>query len=303
VKKVIINTSTFGQFDSEPLQMLKNSEMEYSLNPHGRVLSKEEVMDSCKNCEGMIAGTEPLDKEVLDSLPDLKVISRCGVGMDNVDLSEAKAKGIKVFNTPFGPTQAVAELTVGVTLNMLRKINFMQTQMKADIWKKHMGSLICGKNIGIIGFGRIGQKVGELFYHFGAAIRYHDMEEKEIPFPASKSELDELLAWADILCLHLSARKNMPPVVGQEEINKMKKGSWLVNMSRGGAVDEEALCEAVRCEHLSGAALDVFEREPYSGELKSLDHVVLTPHIGSYAKEARISMEVKSVENVIKGLS
>ncbi len=301
-KKVAVNTSTFAKFDPAPLDHLQEAGFEYSLNPHGRALQKEEIVDFCKGAIGMVAGTEPLDGDVLHALPRLKVISRCGVGMDNVDLNVAGELGIKVFNTPFGPTEAVAELTIGMTLNMLRKVNLMDAQIRSGVWKKQMGNLLRRKRIGIIGFGRIGQRVGELFSAFSTEIAYVDIEEKDVPYQSQRMELDSMLKWADIVSLHLSTQKGNAPVIGSKEIQKMKKGAWLVNLSRGGSIDEKALYDAILSGNISGAALDVFECEPYCSELKSLDHVVLTPHIGSYAKEARVAMEIDSVENLLEGL-
>jgi len=134
--KVGITTSSFAEFDNKPLQILKDSEFECVLNPYGRKLSSEELIKLICDCCGVVAGTELLNKEVLTKLPLLKVISRCGVGMDNVDLKAAEEFGIKVYNTPYGPTLAVAELTVSMILNLLRKTSFMDSQMRKGIWKK-----------------------------------------------------------------------------------------------------------------------------------------------------------------------
>ena len=165
-----------------------------------------------------------------------------------------------------------------------------------------MGNLLCGKRVGIIGFGRIGQKVGELISAFGAELAYTDVEPKASSFACVKKGLDEILGWADIITLHLSILKNSEPLIGNKEFNLMKKGSWFINVSRGNAVDENALHLVLKSGHLSGAALDVFVKEPYIGPLKELDNVILTPHIGSYARESRIKMEKEAVENLIKGM-
>src|SRR3989338_996053 len=157
--KVAINTTTFGQYDPAPLEQLKARSIEYSLNPHARTLRQEEVVYLAQGMDGLIAGTEPLNEDVLNQLSGLKVISRCGAGLDNVDLKAARNLGIQVFSTPTGPTLAVAELTVGVILNLLRKVNAMNSDLKNGQWKKQMGNLLYGKRVGIIGFGRIGQKV------------------------------------------------------------------------------------------------------------------------------------------------
>ena len=246
---------------------------------------------------------QSLDKGVLGKLPLLKVISRCGVGMDNVDLEVAAKLNIKVFNTPFGPTMAVAELTVGLILDLLRKTTLMDREIRAGIWKKHMGNLLCGKRVGIIGFGRIGQKTGELLRAFGCEIGYYDNVRIEglKGSRAKRMEMDELLRKSDIITIHVSGKYDKP-LLGTKELEMMKKGTWLVNVARGGVVDEQALLYALKNGRLAGVAMDVFEKEPYNGPFKELDNVILTPHIGSYAKEARVEMEMQAAKNLIEGL-
>jgi D-3-phosphoglycerate dehydrogenase len=302
MKKIAITTTSFGRYENRHLELLKENRLEVILNPHGRKLKKDEVVELCSEAAGIIAGTEILDTDVMENLPNLRVISRCGTGLDNVDLNAAKRLGIRVFNTPDAPILAVAELTVGLILNLLRKVNQMDTTIKSGKWEKLMGNLLYGKKVGIIGFGRIGQKVAELLSTFGVDLAYYDIETKSCKVNCSEKKFDEVLNWADIITLHLSPPKGSSPVIGSKEIKMMKKGSWLINVSRGGMIDENALYNFLKEGYLSGAALDVFEHEPYTGTLKELNNVILTPHIGSYAKEARIEMERQSVENLLRGL-
>ncbi len=218
-------------------------------------------------------------------------------------MEAASLLGIKVFNTPYGPTQSVAELTVGLMLDLLRRVTAMDRDVRRGTWKKRMGNLLNGKRVGIIGFGKIGQKVAGLLMPFGVELSYCDICACDCSLPASAMAMDELLPWADIVTLHCSAPQSCGALIRAEELSKMKKGSWLVNASRGGLIDEQALYNALKDGHLAGAALDVFDKEPYSGPLAGLDNVILTPHIGSYAKEGRIEMEIQAAENLLKGLS
>ncbi|KWT92838.1 phosphoglycerate dehydrogenase [Candidatus Magnetominusculus xianensis] len=296
--KIAITTTSFGKYDEKPLLPLRAG-FEIALNPYGRKLKKEETIEVCRGCVGVIAGTEPLSADVLDSLPDLRVISRCGTGLDNVDMTAAKRLGIEVFNTPDAPTRAVAELTLGMILNLLRKINVMDSSIRTGKWDKLMGNLLTGKNIGIIGFGRIGRASASLLQPFGCTIVFTDPFVEETP-PFQKLSLNALLDFADIVIIHVSA-KDM--IMGAAEIARMKRGGWLINVSRGGTVDEEALFESLKSGHLRGAAIDVFEREPYDGKLRELKNTIVTPHIGSYAVESRVEMEILSTENLLKGLS
>jgi len=298
--KIIITTSSFATYDRSPLDELEQNQIEYTVNPFGRKLTKDEVIGLAKNADGLVAGTEPLNEEVLKQLPKLKVISRCGAGLDNVDLKNAKELNIKVFSTPYGPTLAVAELTLGLMLDLLRKITVMDRELRTGVWKKQMGSLLKGKKVGILGCGRIGQKVAELLTPLEVEIAYYDICTLEGAILLMTK--NELLSWADIITLHCSANTDGRPVIGESELKLMKDNSWLINASRGGLIDEKALLSALKKGKLSGAALDVFDNEPYEGPLRSLDNVILTPHIGSYAKEGRIQMEKDAVQNLINGL-
>ncbi len=300
--KVAVTTTSFAAYNDQPLQLLNEAGHEYILNPYGRKLSADELIELAADARGIISGTERMDSSVLRRLKALSVISRCGTGMDNVDLDAAQELGITVFNTPDAPSQAVAELTVGLMLDLLRKISLMNHNLHQGIWKKHMGHLLKGKKIGIIGFGRIGMKTAELLQPFGTELMYCDTQPKQPVICCGQKKFEEILAWADIISLHLSASSACCPLMGRRELMQMRQGSWLVNLSRGGVVDEEALFRALSSGHLAGAAVDVFETEPYAGQLRELPNVVLTPHIGSYARESRIAMELEAAQNVIKGL-
>lgn len=297
-KLIPINTSSFAEFNQEPFNLLVQYGFTPVLNPYRRNLKRHEVIELCSDAIGIIAGTEPLDAEILEKLPRLKVISRCGAGISNVDLVEAQRRGVQVCNTPDAPTQAVAELTLGLMLDMLRRISVMNDLLHRGDWTKCMGSLLSGKKIGIVGYGRIGVAVANLTRAFGCDVAYCDPFVAPLGTDTSLS-LECLLKWADIVSLHVSSTETL---IGNEQIRWMRTGSWLVNVSRGECVDEAALCAALADGHLAGAALDVYSREPYSGPLMEFDSVVMTPHIGSYARESRILMETESVRNLLIGL-
>lgn len=301
-ERVFISTSSFAQDEPRALQILTDANLEVSLNPYGRRLTEDEIARFLKDAQYLIAGTEPLTKRVLESARKLKIISRVGVGLDNVDLDAAGHLGIKVFNTPYGPTQAVAELTVGLILDLLRMSGSMDRDIRKGIWKKRMGNLLKGKKVGIVGFGRIGQKVAEILLPFGVEIFYYDVTAVKTSLVCTFKPLSELLGLADIITLHCAASQDCSLIIGKEEFKNIKKGAWLINTSRGGLVDEGTLYVYLKEGHLLGAALDVFEKEPYVGPLSELDNVILTPHIGSYAKEARIKMEIDAAENLLAEL-
>ncbi len=297
---IVISTSSFGKLDNLPLKRLEEAGYDVRLNPHGRTLGEIEIVELASDANGLIAGTEMLTRQVMEQLPELKVISRCGTGIDNVDLMAARELGIQVFRTPEAPAQAVAELAVGLILDMLRRISFQDRQVRAGVWQKQMGNLLRDKNVGIVGFGNIGQRVSEMLATFGTQLAYCDPEIDAATSNCTRKSLEALLAWADIVTIHVSGKQQL---FGQGELAKMKQGSFLLNCARGGLIDEIALYEALKTKHLSGAALDVYAHEPYSGPLTELDNVILTPHIGSYAKESRVEMELQSVNNLIEGFN
>jgi D-3-phosphoglycerate dehydrogenase / 2-oxoglutarate reductase len=300
MKKILCTTSGFGKTDPSIIPDLEKHGFKLVLNPYGRKLDLNESTKLIVEVKpvALLAGTEQIPREILESSKGfLKIISRIGVGWDNVDRMAAEEFGIKVFRTEGVLNQAVAELTIGMMLSALRNIVRHDRDIRSGVWEKHMGSQLQGKTVGIIGFGAIGQRIGELATAFGAQIIYFD------PFPkTSYAELVtqiELLARADIITLHTDGSN---PILGEAEIAACKKGAVVINTARGGLIDEDALFSALQTGHLSYACLDVFEKEPYSGALTQLDNVVLTTHIGSYAKEAREKMERMAISNLLKGM-
>lgn len=301
MEKVLISPSSFGQCGIEPINILKDAGFEVIINPFGRKLTETEVIDLGKDVVGIIAGVESLSCDVLNKLTKLKVISRVGVGVDSIDLECAKQKNIIVRNTPDGPTLAVAELTIALTLALLRKVCVSDKRIRQGIWKKEIGNLIFGKTVGIIGLGRIGKKTAELFSRLGCKIIAFDIYPDEKWAADNKviiKSFDKVLAESDIISLHLPKTKTY--LLGADEFKKMKNTALLINVSRGGVVDENALYQALLEKQIGAAALDVFENEPYNGKLKELDNVILTPHLGSYAAEAKLKMEIDAVNNFLE---
>jgi D-3-phosphoglycerate dehydrogenase len=302
--KIAVTTSSFAKFDQRPLQLIKDKGCAYICNSLGRTLTKDEVLDLLADCDGVIAGTEIYTSDILKELPRLKVISRCGTGVDNIDLSEAQRQGIKIYNTPDGPTRAVAELVIGLAMNLLREVTWMDRDLRQGVWAKRMGQLILEKNFGLVGFGRIGQAVAGLAMAVGAKVLFYDSQIADVQnIKAERVEFRELLSRSDIVSVHVPYTDQTKFLFGTRAFEQMRDRSFLINCSRSGIVDERALCNALTNGKLAGAAVDVFEREPYDGPLKALDNVILTPHVGSYARETRIYMEIQAVENLLNELN
>jgi D-3-phosphoglycerate dehydrogenase / 2-oxoglutarate reductase len=303
--KILLSPSSIGQCGLKPLELLEKNKFEVVNNPFGRKLTEKEVIDIAKDCSGIIAGVEPLTKRVMDALPNLKCISRVGVGMDSVDLEYAKQKGITVVNTPDGPSRSVAEMSVAMAFALLRKIPQADANIKKGVWKKEIGNLLLGKTVGIVGIGRIGKMVAEMFSNLGNRVIGFDL------FPdlhwAAKNrvkivELCELMQESDIVSLHVPPKKDKSAIIGKEQLEQMKSTSFLINAARGGVVNENVLFKLLSENRIAGAAIDVFSKEPYDGPFTKLENTVLTPHLGSYAAEGKLQMEIDAVNNLINVL-
>ncbi len=306
MSKVLTSPSSFGQISKEPYDLITQAGLEIIKNPFGRKLTEEEVIEIAHDCVGIVAGVEPLTAKVMDALPNLKCISRVGVGMDSVDLDYAAKKGIKVVNTPDGPTRPVAEMTLAMVFSLLRKIPQADANIKAGVWKKETGNLLFGKTIGVVGLGRIGKLVAKSFTSLGNTVIGYDLHPDEAwsaQHHVQIVNLETLMETADIVSLHVPPKKDGTFVVNKQLLSKMKPTSFLINAARGGVADEEEILYMLQNKKLAGAAIDVFSEEPYHGSLTKLQNVVLTPHLGSYASEGKLQMEIDAVNNLLSGLN
>lgn len=296
-KKILISTSVFAQGDNAPLMKLIHEGYEPILNPYKRKLTKSEIMSLLVGIDGLLAGLEILDEEVMRS-SCLKVISRVGAGVSNVDLEAARRLNIKFFSTPDTPTSAVAELTIGMMLCLLRNIPLMNSQMHEGHWEKVIGNQLEGKTVAVIGYGRIGRTVAGLLQAFNTSVICIDPAIKQNSLSIRNLPLLEALTLADIVTIHVSGDSE---IIGEREFSVMKKGVLLLNAARGGVVNEKALMKALDQKVIAGAWLDTFSEEPYRGKLSQYSQVLMTPHAGSFTFECRKKMEMEAVENLLRG--
>jgi len=273
------------------------------LNPYKRKLYEEEVIELVKRHQpdAIIAGLEPITRKVMTEATRLKIISRCGVGLDNVDLVTAEKMGIKVYNTPDAPVQPVAELAITMIFALARNLIKLNSNTKNGTWEKAPSALISELTVGIIGCGRIGTRVASILKETGCNLLGCDIQDAKSEYYQTVI-FDDLVKQSDIISLHIPLTPQNYHIIGRNEIVKMKPGAIIINTSRGGLIDEAALYEFLKNGHLGGAGLDVFEEEPYNGPLCGLDNVILTPHSGSSAGGSRLRMEEESVNNLIKAL-
>lgn len=297
--KVLVGTSSFAALDKSPLHKLLDSGFEVFENPFKRKLLKEELVELLKGVTGVIAGLEQYDREVM-AQSQLKVISRCGSGTSNVDLNAAEELGITVCRTPLGPAQAVAELTVGCLLALLRQVPQMDRALHNKEWKKSIGRQLKGMTVAVIGFGNIGQCVGRLLLGLGAEVIAVDPLCPGYEYAIPMVSFAEAIRRADVITIHSSGEDCL---FGERELASVKEGVFLLNAARGGLVDEQALKKALDDKRVAGAWLDTFSNEPYNGLLCGYEQVILTPHVGSYTFECRRDMEMESVINLINALA
>ncbi|MDT8364517.1 MAG: phosphoglycerate dehydrogenase [Nitrosomonas sp.] len=307
MNKIIISTSSFNLDNNPVIQQLLSHGINITSNPYRRKLTEDEIMTLLgSDTVGLIAGVEPLTRRVLSAASGLRMISRCGTGLDNVDLEAVEQLNIRIANTPEAPAQAVAELTLGLMLACLRQIPQTDRLIRQGAWPRTQGHLLAAQTIGIVGLGHIGQRVARLCQAFGANVIAHD------PYLQAATEttteaiplipLENLLMQSDVITLHLPYSSKTHHLLDKHAIAQIKPGAILINAARGGLVDEVALDAALSSGHLSTAALDSFEQEPYHGALCNQDNIILTSHIGSLASEARHRMEIEAAENLWTGL-
>ncbi len=294
--KVLCTTSTFSAPFPPGYEVIKN--------PYKRKLTEEEILllITETNPDALAAGVEPLTESVMKQGANLKVISRCGSGLDSVDLAAAKELGIQVFNTPDAPVVPVAELTISFILAALRNIHSLDREVRGKKWEKYQGALLNEKTIGIIGCGKIGTYVARILKAFGCNVWGFDVAVSNHE-SCQMTDLTTLFKQSDIISLHVPSNQANYHMIGQEAFDLMKQGVILINTARGGLIDEKVLLKELESGKVRFAALDVFEEEPYGGELLSCkENTLLTPHIASSAKEARKKMEEETVKNLLKGL-
>lgn len=266
-------------------------------------ITPEQLMVELPNYDGMVVRSRTkVRKDLIDVCPNLKVIVRGGAGLDTIDHEYAKEKGIAVMNTPLANSKSVAELAIGYMLMLARSLYAASATMKAEKWEKKAfnGDEIGGKTLGLIGIGNIGKEVAKRAIAMEMSVVAYDPFVKEAPAGIKLVSLDELLAQADYISLHLPKTKDSANMINTEQFGKMKNGVRIVNCARGGIVNEDALYEALTSGKVAGAALDVFNEEPPTDwKLAKLDNVIASPHIGAATKEAQARVGAEVAEKLI----
>lgn len=308
--KVFVTARVLKKED-EVFDILRANGCEIVPNPcYGRALSEEELIENLQGIDGVILGMEKINANILSHLDSLKVISRFGVGYDNVDIVAAAEKGVAVTNVPGQNSESVAELAIALMLSISRKLHNGYDMVKDGGWGIINGNELKDKTLGIMGLGRIGRSVALKAKAFNMnVIAYDRSPDKKANFlKANNIEVvskEELLKRADYVSLHMPGGDGLKNFIGADELAMMKPTAYLINTARGMLVDEDALYTCMSEKRIAGAALDDLASLPLQkdNKLLTLDNVIITPHMGANTFEANQRTKMMVIENLLAGLT
>ena len=301
--KIVSLAFTFGYVNQEPVRLLREQGWQVELAPPGIRLGARQAYEASADADAVVAALHPMGEEYFAGCPKLKVVAMHGAGVDHIDLDAAKRAGVVVCNAPGGNALAVAELCMGLIINLARGINKASAQVLEGKWPVVMGSQIAGQTLGIVGYGNIGRELGRLALAMGMEVVACNRSQKPGqtgPDGVRFDTLDGLLAYSDFVSLHLPLTPQTKNLIGARELGLMKKGSHLVNLGRGGVLDEGALLAELESGRLAGAALDVFGAEPpVDNPLVGLPQVIATPHMGGFTRQSLAKNSMTCAKNIL----
>lgn len=304
--KILITPRSFGKHSTKPLQLLQEKGYELVINPYGRILTQEEMIKEIEEVDGIIVGVDPLNAEVLKHAKKLKVISKYGVGTDNIDIQYAKDKNIVVTITKGANSDAVADYAFSLMISAARKLVPIDKGCRKLNWSKVTSIGIYGKTLGLIGLGNIGKGVAKRAQGFNMKVLAYDLFKDEEFASKNNVEyvtIEKILKEADFISLHLPLTKDTEHIIAEKELKMMKKTAVIVNTARGGLIDEDALYDVLKNNEIWGAGVDVFEQEPPKNEeLLTLDNIVIGSHCAASTFEAIDNMGIMASQNIINSL-
>lgn len=309
MKRVLVSSRSFGELSDVGARMLKEEGFDvWRIPPEERPLDESKMVEivARENPEVVVSGAEPITKPVLEASPNLSMIMKHGVGVDNIDIQAATMLGILVANAPGTNTAAVADLTLAMMLALLRGVYGAVQSTKGGDWQRYVGHDLGALTVGVVGTGRIGLAVIRRLQGFGSDVLAYDIVHDKDLLSHSKVhyvELEELLRDSDIVTLHVPLVAATKAMIGRNELEMMKSTAYLVNMARGELADEVALFECLQQKRIAGSAVDVYAVEPpRSSPLIGLDNVLSTPHIAAYTFESMEHMGRICAQTIIDAL-
>lgn len=296
---VAVSARSFRQVPGEHQELLRDSGLPVRFAEADRPLDEEELVELVRGCWGLIVGVDPVTAAVLDAGP-LRVVVRFGSGTDNVDLEAAGRRGVRVAATPGANARSVAELTIGLLLALARHLVVHDREIRSGSWSRHTGIELAGRRLGVVGYGAVGRQVAGIAGALGMEVVATDPAVRDAEVPLV--DLETMLASSDAVTLHVPLADDTRAMIGATQLDRMRPHALLVNTSRGGLVDEQALAQALAAGRLGGAAFDTFEREPpEASPLLALDNFIASPHAGAATMEAARRTGVAAVRELLAG--
>lgn len=299
--KIGVTSKSFSKNDIL-INELKNTFNDIKLNNATKKLNDEELVEFLRDCDGVVLALEELNKNVIDKLPKLKVVSKFGVGLDNIDVKYCQKKNIQVRWTSGINKESVAEITLGFMLMLMRNLYASSLNLRGGNWSKNGGNSLYGKNIGIVGVGNIGKELVSLLKPFKCKIYVNDVIEQGEYYAKNnliESGKNDIFKKCDIITLHVPLTSQTRYLINSDTINNMKKTAFIINTSRGNVVNLQDLKIALKNKVISGAALDVYDVEPQNDtELLCLDNIICTPHIGGNSEESVLAMGRSAIKHI-----
>lgn len=302
--KLLITSHSFGSCGEDVFDKLKKADIDYTLLHSKEILREEDLIEIIGDYDGIIVGADIINKNVLDHANNLKIISKHGVGLDNIDLEEAKKKGIKVAFAKGSNSAAVGELAISMMFDLARNLTLSTNEVKKGLWNRRKGKELGSSTIGIIGTGNIGREVIKRLSPFVKQILLFDsykvLNLEEEYLNAKYVELEDLLKQSDFVTIHIPLFDETRNLINKDTLALMKKDAYLINCARGGIVNEEDLYFALTNGVIAGAGIDTFiDEPPVNNKLLELDNVVCSPHAGAYTGDAINKMSQLSADAVI----
>jgi D-3-phosphoglycerate dehydrogenase len=304
-KNVLVTATNYSLLCAEAKKLLEENGFNIIENTFGRPMTFEELQQYAPQADAVVGGVDTWDARVFSFTPRLKVISRFGVGVDNINLADAKAHGVYVTNAPGINSNSVADIAVGLIIDLLRNISGLNQSTKQGMWERYIGSDLRGKTVGLLGFGAIAQRLAKKLSGFEMNLiaydKYPNREAAKQLNVTLMDDIDSVLRASHIVSVHLPSLPETRHTMNAAAFNKMPCGSYMINTSRGALVDEKALYEALESGHLAGAATDVYEVEPIekSNPLLTLPNMLTMPHTGAETYETYHDIGLLTAQAII----